>query len=462
VVCLGHILAEDGRKMSKHLGNILEPIRLMDQHGADAVRWFMAAVGSPWSARRVGHNTLQDVVRKTLLTYWNTVSFQSLYGRTANWTPCAADPAPADRPAVDRWLLGELHVLIRDVDAAMNGFDTHEAGRLLSTFVDDLSNWYVRRCRRRFWRGDPAALATLHEALTTVTLLMAPITPFITERVWQDMVLPVTPDAPASVHLADYPVADGELINSTLSAQMMLVRRLVELGRSARADSSVRTRQPLSRALASAAGFDDLPEELLAEIAAELNVGSVGSVSVAGGPLVDTTAKANFRALGKRFGKAVQDVAAAIAIADATSLRDSLRESGSATVRVNGEEVTLGADEVVLTQTPREGWAAAQDAGATVALDLQITPELRRAGVARDAIRQIQEARKTSGLDVADRIVVRYQTAQDETSAALAAHHELVADEVLAVDLGEGEPSWNGADAFTDEAIGLTFWIRKA
>jgi isoleucyl-tRNA synthetase len=462
VVCLGHILAEDGRKMSKHLGNILEPIPLMDKHGADAVRWFMAAVGSPWSARRVGHNTLQEVVRKTLLTYWNTVAFQALYGRTGNWSPSTADPAPADRPALDRWLLSELHALIGNVDAAMNRFDTHEAGKLLSTFVDDLSNWYVRRSRRRFWRGDPAALVTLHEALTTVTLLMAPITPFITERVWQDMVVPVTPGAPASVHLADYPVADGTMINPMLSTQMTLVRRLVELGRSARADSGMKTRQPLSRALASAAGFDDLPEELLAEVATELNVGSVASLAVTGGSLVDTTAKANFRTLGKRFGKAVQEVAAAIAAADAASLKDSLRESGSATVNVNGMDVTVSAAEVVITETPREGWAVAQEAGATVALDLHLTPELRRAGVARDAIRQIQEARKSIGLDVADRIVLRYQTSMDETSAALAANSDLVADEVLASDFAEDQPSWGKADSFTDETIGLTFWIRKA
>jgi isoleucyl-tRNA synthetase len=291
---------------------------------------------------------------------------------------------------------------------------------------------------------------------------MAPITPFITERVWQDIILPVTPGAPASVHLATYPVADEAMIDPTLSPQMTLVRRLVELGRSARAESGVKTRQPLPRALAAAAGFDDLPEELRAEIAAELNVGTVGSVSAVSGSLVDTTAKANFRTLGKRFGKAVQDVAAAIATADAASLRDSLRDSGSATVTVNGSDVILIEQEVVLTETPREGWAVAQDAGATVALDLRITPELRRAGLARDAIRQIQEARKTSGLDVADRIVLRYLTSQDETAAALSLHRDLVADEVLAVDFAQGQPSWGEADALSDTTIGLTFWIRKA
>ncbi|MGK5520594.1 isoleucine--tRNA ligase [Micromonospora sp. URMC 107] len=462
VVCLGHILAEDGRKMSKHLGNILEPIPLMEQHGADAVRWFMAAVGSPWSARRVGHGALQEVVRKTLLTYWNTVAFQSLYGRTAGWSPSASDPRPADRPLLDRWLLSETHSLIQRVDAAMAAFDTHEAGKLLAAFVDDLSNWYVRRSRRRFWRGDRAALATLHEALTAVTLLMAPITPFITERVWQDMVVPVTPDAPASVHLAAYPVADDSLVHPELAVQMALARRLVELGRAARADSGMKVRQPLSRALASASGFDDLPPELLAEVAAELNVGSVSSVVTAGGSLVDTTAKANFRSLGRRFGKEVQAVAKAIAGADAAALKDELRSTGTATIVVGGESVTLGPDEVIITENPREGWAVASDSGATVALDLQLTPELRRAGVARDAIRQIQEARKTSGLDVADRIVLRYQASADDTATALAEHGELVADEVLATDYAPGTPTWADAEAFSDESLGLTFWLRKA
>ena len=458
VVCLGHILAEDGRKMSKHLGNILEPIPLMDTHGADAVRWFMAATGSPWSARRVGHTALQEVVRKTLLTYWNTVAFQALYGRTAGWSPSAADPAPADRPVLDRWVLSELNVLVGRVDAAMAAFDTQEAGKLLAGFVDDLSNWYVRRSRRRFWRGDRAALATLHEALRTVTLLLAPITPFITERVWQDLVVAVDPRAPQSVHLAAFPVTVESLLDPALSAQMAVARQLVELGRAARAESGMKVRQPLSRALASANGFAELPGELLAEIAAELNVGAVAPVA---GTFVDTTAKANFRTLGRRFGKGVQQVARAIAAADAAALRDALRAAGAATVEVDGEPVTLGPDEVIITETPREGWAVASDAGATVALDLHLTPELRRAGLARDAIRQIQEARKASGFEVTDRIELRFVAGDEDTALALAEHRDLVADEVLATGYGSGEPTWPGARTFTDETSGLRFWLRK-
>ncbi|MFC5908347.1 isoleucine--tRNA ligase [Streptacidiphilus monticola] len=462
VVCLGHILAEDGRKMSKHLGNILDPIELMDTNGADAVRWFMAAGGSPWSARRVGHGTIQEVVRKTLLTYWNTVAFQALYARTAGWAPSDADPAVADRPLLDRWLIGELHALVRDVDAALEAFDTQRAGKLLSAFVDDLSNWYVRRGRRRFWQGEPAALATLHETLETVTRLMAPLTPFITERVWQDLVVPVVPGAPESVHLASWPEADESLIDTDLSRHMALVRRLVELGRATRADSGVKTRQPLSRALVSAQGYQELPPELLAQIAEELNVTAIESLAEVGGSLVDTSAKANFRALGRRFGKGVQDVAKAVAAADAAALNAALRSTGSAEVEVNGETVSLSPEEVVITETPREGWAVANEAGATVALDLHITPELRLAGVARDAIRQVQEARKNSGLDVADRITLRYRADSPDTAAALTAHRDLLADEVLATDFAEGDPEWSDARAFTDESLGLTFWLTRA
>lgn len=461
VVCLGHILAEDGRKMSKHLGNTLDPIPLMDRHGADAVRWFMAAGGSPWAARRVGHGTIQEVVRKTLLTYWNTVAFQALYARTSDWAPSAADPAPADRPVLDRWLLSELHALTDQVTQALESYDTQRAGKLLSAFVDDLSNWYVRRSRRRFWQGDKAALRTLHEVVQTVTQLMAPLTPFITERVWQDLIVPVTPGAPESVHLSTWPEADLSVIDPELSKQMVLVRRLVELGRATRAESGVKTRQPLSRALIAATGFAALDRELHAQITEELNVEGLASLSEVGGSLVDTTAKANFRALGKRFGKRVQDVAKAVANADAAALSLALRE-GTASVEVGGETITLAPDEVIITETPREGWSVASDSGATVALDLEITEELRQAGLARDAIRLIQESRKNSGLDVADRIALRWTSTDPAVIAALSEHAALIADEVLATDFAQGEADDTYGTPFTDEGLSLVFRLHKA
>jgi isoleucyl-tRNA synthetase len=274
-------------------------------------------------------------------------------------------------------------------------------------------------------------------------------------------VVPVDPEAPDSVHLASWPEPDHALIDPVLSERMSLVRRLVELGRATRAESGVKTRQPLSRALVAAAGFDALDADLRAQIAEELNVATLASLSEAGGSLVDATAKANFRALGKRFGKGTQPVAAAIAAADAASLAAALR-SGTASVQVNGEDVPLGPDEVIITETPREGWSVASESGATVALDLEITPELRRAGLARDAIRLIQEARKTSGLDVADRIALRWHTSDPEVRAALTDHATLVSEEVLALAYTPADAPLTDPAVFTDPALSLTFTLTKS
>ena len=462
VVCLGHILDEDGRKMSKHLGNVLEPIPLMDEHGADAVRWFMLASGSPWQARRVGHAAIGEVVRKVLLTYWNTAAFLSLYARAADWTPASADTPPiAERPALDRWVLSEAHRLAREVDAALEVFDTQRAGRLISAFVDDLSNWYVRRTRRRFWDGDPAALATLDEALRIVTLVMAPFTPFVTERVWQDMVRSVDPDAPPSVHMASWPAVDDAVIDDTLAAQVALVRRVVELGRAARAASSVRTRQPLARALVSAPGWTSLPAELVAEVASELNVLDMASLSASEGDLVDVTAKANFRSLGKRYGKQVQEIAAAIAATDAAALASGLR-SGAAQVSVDGIGlVDLTEEDVVITETPREGWSVASGEGETVALDLELTDDLRRLGIAREAVRLIQEARKSAGLEISDRIALRWQASEPMVTAAMREHEGLISSEVLATAYAEGEPE-SGDHMGADPELGLAFGLHRA
>jgi isoleucyl-tRNA synthetase len=461
-VCLGLLLAEDGRKMSKHLGNVLLPMPLMDQHGADAVRWFMAASGSPWAARRVGDAALQEIVRKVLLTYWNTVAFHVLYAETNGWTPSDGAPARGDRHVVDRWLLSQRDRLTRDVTSALDAFDTQRAGLLLSAFIDDLSNWYVRRSRRRFWDGDPAALATLHETLEVLTRLLAPIVPFVTERVWQDLVRSVDTGAAESVHLASWPDFDDATIDDDLDAGMALTRRLVELGRSARAEAKVRTRQPLHRVLIPSAAYASLSAELRAEIAAEINVETVESFSSAG-DLLTYEAKGNFRALGKRFAERTPGVAAAIARADAAQLATELAERGKATINLadpgDGGRVELGPDEVILTERPREGWSVVNEHGETVALDLTLTPQLLRAGVAREAVRLIQEARKSAGLDVADRITLVW-SGSGATAEALREHADLVAAEVLAVSMTEAaqpEASWQ-----IETDLGLAFALTRA
>jgi isoleucyl-tRNA synthetase len=457
VLCLGHILDADGRKMSKHLGNVLDPHELMDRHGADALRWYMLCGGNPWAARRISHEQLEEVVRKVLLTWWNTASFFTLYADANGYLPGVTPVPPVhDRPLLDRWVLSELHATVQEVTEALEGFDSLRAGRRLHQLIDDLSNWYVRTSRRRFWDGDPAALATLHEVLEVLTRLMAPFTPFLAEAVHDALVVSVWDDLPDSVHLRDWPEADDALVAADLSLQVALVRPRSTRRRTARAESRSKTRQPLGRALVSAQGWEALPQELKDLVASELNVVALERLS---GDLVDVTAKANFRVLGRRFGKGVQAVAAAIATADAAALAAQLR-SGSATVEVEGAQLPLSPDEVVVTETPRSGWAVASAAGETVALDLEITPELRRAGLVRDAVRLIQEARKSTGLDVSDRIELWWE-GDGELAEALREGSLRLAEEVLAVSVVEAAPTAKVLPHH-DAELGLRFWLRVA
>jgi isoleucyl-tRNA synthetase len=429
VLCLGHILDKDGRKMSKHLGNVLEPIALMDQHGADAVRWYMLAAGSPWSARRVGHDAISDVVRKTLLTYWNTLSFHSLYAHAANFDLATA-PAHADRSLMDHWIISELNILIEEVDQAYTDFDSQRAGRVLATFIDDLSNWYVRRSRRRFWDGDLAALATLHECVVTLTQLLAPMVPFITEHAWQELILPADSSLISSVHMSDFPTSSSALINRKLSEQVAMTRRVVEQGRAARAESGVKIRQPLGRALISASGWDGLPQEMKAQIADELNVLELADIADADGDLVDISVKANFKSLGAKYGSEVQTVAKLIAAADATALVKSLRKNS--TTELGTFLIDLA--DLVVTEVPRSGWMVASHDGESVALDLTLTPELIQAGIVREVIRFIQEKRKSDGLEISDRIDVKYN-ANTQTHVAIVSELSFICSEVLATTL---------------------------
>jgi isoleucyl-tRNA synthetase len=262
------------------------------------------------------------------------------------------------------------------------------------------------------------------------------------------------------VHLASWPAYDEQLVDDRLSQQMALARRVVELGRAARAEARVKTRQPLSRALVGSRAWSLLSEDLRADVAEELNIGRLESLSSAGADLVDYSAKGNFRALGKRFGKRTPAVAAAIAAADADSLAAALREHGAAEVDVEGERVGVEAEEVLVSERPREGWSVVNDQGETVALDLELTPELVRAGLAREVVRLVQEARKREGLDVSDRIRLAWEASGD-TAEAMREHAGLVADEVLAVELLEGRFE-DGAREQGDPELGLRFWLAKA
>ncbi len=455
VLCLGHIVDEDGRKMSKSLGNILDPWELISRHGADPLRWLMLAEGNPWVSRRVGHHLLEDVVRRFLLTLWNTHVFFTTYARIDGFDPSAAAPAVADRPASDRWVLAELAALVDTVDGALDVYDVSSATRALEGFVDDLSNWYVRRNRRRFWKSvaeDPsdklAAYHTLHTCLVTLSGLMAPFTPFLADRLWADLVTGHDDGAEVSVHLTDFPAADESWRDEELRAAMATTRRVVELGRQARNDAAVRIRQPLARALVGVP-----PDEraglarLLDEIADELNVKSV-ELSDGTGDLVDRTLKPNFRALGPVFQKRAPQVADAIRDLEPATAEEvaTALASGPARVRCGDGEVEITADMVEVIESPRTGWAVASAGNTSFALDTDLTRELEVEGAARELVRAVNDQRKAAGLDLADRIRLQVSVTPAELDGELeeAGWYEVLAREVLAETV-EREPAEGGA-----------------
>ena len=459
VVTLGHILDEKGRKMSKHLGNVLEPIALMDEHGADSLRWFMLASGSPWQARRVGHSSIQEVTRKVLLTYWNTVSFLSLYTRLSDYVPGSLAIKRNERPEIDQWLLGLVDDAVIQVTEALENFDTQKAGKVLFEVVDDMSNWYVRRNRRRFWDADPVALDTLHQALKKITLIMAPFVPFITEKVWQDMFKTTTDKNIDSVHLADWPSVNKEEIRYDLIESMGLIRRLVELGRGARAEGKVKNRQPLSRALVSAKNWDKVAQDIKDQLAEELNILQVQSLSQTQ-DLVNVSIKANFRTLGARFSKETPAIAKKIAELDPVEMVTKLRKDNTYAIEIDGNVFEINFEDVIVTETPREGWSVMTQDGETIALDLSITKELKSLGLSREVIRLIQETRKNSGFEVSDRISVEYATSNDELKSAIAEHLEVIKSEVLATKF-EHITDLNNSSA-QDEEIGLKILLKKS
>lgn len=469
-VCLGHIVDEDGRKMSKSAGNILDPWELLERHGADALRWLMLAEGSPWLNRRVGHQVLDDVVRGVLLRLWNTHVFLTTYARIDRVDLTSdAVPAVADRPASDRWVLAELADVVGTVDASLDRFDVSAATRRLERFIDDLSNWYVRRNRRRFWRAvddEPAdklaAYDTLHTCLTTLARLLAPFVPFLADRLWLDLVVAQDPDAAPSVHLTDFPLPDPAWQDDALRTAMATTRRVVELGRQARTSSGVKVRQPLARALVSVpAGERAGVAELLDEVADELNVKSV-ELSDGTGELVDRHLKPNFRALGPAFGPRAPRVAATLSeVEDPGGLADRLERDGTASLLVDGGEVTVAAEMIEVIETPRTGWEVASDGAVSFALDTELDHALRVEGAARELVRAVNDQRKAAGLALDDRIVLHVAVSPDELDAELDAGGWLqhLARETLATDLRRDV---TGCSKVTDVELGELGTARLA
>jgi isoleucyl-tRNA synthetase len=455
VVCLGLLVDAQGRKMSKSLGNTVDAFEVMDRQGADALRWYLLTGGSPWSARRVSMEVFDDVVRRFMLTLWNVYSFFVTYSNASAFEPSGAEVAVAARPALDRWILSRLARTIETTREGLETYDATGAGRRIELFLDDLSNWYIRRARRRFWDPDGsggdsarAAFLTLQDSIVTTAQLLAPFTPFIAEELWRNLAAGRN-GAPDSVHLSDYPVARPELRDTTLDTAMANVRAIVELGRRIRTEAKIRVRQPLLEAVVNFPGDHEILRPLLDLVAEELNVKQVLFAESAE-QLGRWRAKPNYKVLGPRLGPRVKDVAALLERDDGT-LAAALAHGEPLTLDTSGPDpIVLAPGDVDLVQETREGWGVAGDGGVTVALELELTPELRLEALAREMVRVVQDARKAAGLDVSDRIALGLAV-EGELAEALAIHRGWIGAETLALDVVD--------EAATDATFERTFEI---
>jgi isoleucyl-tRNA synthetase len=452
-VCLGLILDPEGQKMSKSKGNVVEPWDVIAAHGADAFRWYYLTAQQPWSGYRFSVDTVGESVRQFLLTLWNTYSFWVLYANAeglepANFRePVRMPPTAAERDdeaevsereamaALDRWALSRLQATVATVRDRMDAFDCTAAGRAIAAYVDELSNWYVRLSRRRFWEGDRDAFATLRHCLLETAALLAPFTPFLAEEIHLNLTGGESEEhgeLPDSVHLRDFPVPDPRLAKPLLETDMEAVRRTVELGRAARAQAQAKVRQPLRRAVIVANERERLAIELNAELVkSELNVKELDFVSDES-ELVSYQVKPNYRSLGPRFGKRMPQVAAAVEALDPVHVAAVMGDGGEIGINIDGDEHVLGAGELTLALQPLEGYEVEAEAGHAVALQLELDDELRREGLAREIVHAIQNARKEAGLEITDRIELALG-GDDTLIAAAQAHETYIANEVLAI-----------------------------
>ncbi|MFN2613127.1 MAG: isoleucine--tRNA ligase [Solirubrobacterales bacterium] len=462
-VCLGLILDPEGQKMSKSRGNVVEPWDVIERHGADAFRWYYLTAQQPWAGYRFSLDTVGESVRQFLLPLWNTYSFLVLYANTEG----AGADAPLGPPAegateLDRWALSRLQATVAAVRSSLDAFDSTTAGRAIAAYVGELSNWYVRLCRRRFWDGDPAALATLRHCLVEAAGLLAPFMPFIAEEIHTNLVSGEAGESgelPDSVHLRDFPEAAAALRDEQLEADMEAVERTVELGRAARAQAKIKVRQPLRKAVVVASDEERGAIERHVEmVARELNVKEVEFVAEQG-ELVSYRVKPNYRSLGPRFGKDMPMAAEAIEALDADHVAAALESGSEFGVSIDGHDHNLTAEDVSLVMEPLAGYEVEAEAGHAVALSLELDPGLKREGLAREIVHAVQNARKQAGLDVSDRIAL--SLGGDETLLEAAKAHEgYVSGETLASSVAYDEDG--DAAAARIEGLELRIGVEKA
>jgi isoleucyl-tRNA synthetase len=467
VLCLGHIVDAEGRKMSKRLGNVIDPWTILDTQGADALRWYFVSSGSPWVSSRVSLDAIDKSTSQFLLTLWNTYSFFVTYANADGFEISSEAPPLSARPLLDRWILSRLARTVAETTEALDDFDALSASRKLDAFVKDLSNWYVRRSRRRFWSArsavaeadKQAAYHTLYEALVTVAYLLAPICPFVAEAIYRNLCVR-REGANKSVHLENWPNPRTEAVDERLESAVATVRRLVSLGRAARTESRMKVRQPLRRALLAAPHIPssaeekeappgpsyEFPKELEDSLREELNVDTIEWKDVETlESMVEIILKPNFKILGPKLGETTKKVAEALSALDASSAAAELKKNGKLVLRIDADIVELGADEVIVENAPRQDFAIVMDGEFAVALDIRLDEDLRARGLVRELTHRLQDLRKQARLEVSDRIELWLAPAADDAvGEAIRRHAQEIASELLAVSLKHESPPATG------------------
>jgi isoleucyl-tRNA synthetase len=455
VVCLGLILDGDGQKMSKSRGNVVVPDEVLDRFGADALRWYFFTSKQPWDGYRFSLETISEMVRQFLLQLWNTYGFYVMYANANGVAPAPAPDPQQLESDLDRWALSRLSATVETVRERMDDYDATTAGRAIQAFVDDLSNWYVRRSRRRFWDGDADAFATLRHCLVSVAQLLAPFTPFLVDEIYRNL----DPGGEASVHLCDFPApgVGGNRYDGELEFAMGVAREAVTLGLAARGQSKIKLRQPLRAAVVVATGRERAAIERLADVVRdELNVKEL-RFAAAADELGRVEVKPNYRALGPRFGKSMPLVAAAVAALDPAGVALALREGRTVGISIEGRDHELTGEDLITAMQPLEGYQLEREGSHAVALELTLDEELLREGKAREIVHAIQAARKNAGLDISDRIALTLG-GEGALLDAARAHEAYISRETLATTVSYDGPE---ADAVTIDGEPLTIAVAR-
>ena len=439
VIVLGHVQDENGQKMSKSKGNAVDPFDALETYGADAIRWYFYSNSAPWLPNRFHGKAVVEGQRKFMGTLWNTYAFFVLYANIDGFDATKYTLEYDKLGVMDKWLLSKLNTLTKTVDEHLANYRIPESARALQDFVDDMSNWYVRRSRERFWakgmeQDKINAYMTLYTALVTVSKVAAPMIPFMTEEIYQNLVKSVDASAPESIHLCDYPEVQNELIDEKLEADMDNVLKLVVMGRACRNASNIKNRQPIGQMFVKA-GFD-LPEFYQEIVADELNVKNVKFTD----DVRDFTSysfKPQLKTVGPKYGKMLGGIKAALDHADGNSAMDEINETGALKLDVSGQEITLFKEDLLIDTAQIEGYVSENDNGITVVLDTNLTPELLEEGFVREIISKVQTMRKEAGFEVMDKIHI-YAKDNDKILELMKNHKEEIMSEVLAEDMTLG------------------------